>query len=112
LSELETLRRIIRKKFDQGKRLALSYGIAIQEKRLYTMLIMSTNLPRKKATLPIWKRPKYALRRIWTELYSRYQENFNPEWHKLLPPPKCELCGKLGHLEAYCPNAKGLGFLD
>jgi len=92
--------------------LALSYGIAIQEKRLYTMLIMSTNLPRKKATLPIWKRPKYALRRIWTELYSRYQENFNPEWHKLLPPPKCELCGKLGHLEAYCPNAKGLGFLD
>ena len=87
-------------------------GIVIQDKRLYTILIMSRNLPRKNSKTPIWKRPKYVLRRIWAELYSRYQENFNPDWRESLPPKKCEFCGKTGHLEAYCPNAKGLGFLD
>lgn len=55
---------------------------------------------------------KYTLSRILSELWSRYQENFNPDWREPLPPKKCEFCGKTGHLEAYCPNAKGLGFLD
>ena len=88
------------------------YGIAIQDKRLYTILIMSKKLHRKDSQPPTWKRPKYILHRIWAEIYSRYQENFNPDWREPLPSQRCEFCGKTGHLEAYCPNAKGLGLLD
>jgi hypothetical protein len=59
---------------------------------------------------------RFSLRKvlyhIWTELYSRYQEIFNPAWREPLSPKVCELCGKPGHKEAYCLNAKGLGLLE
>lgn len=29
-----------------------------------------------------------------------------------LPPVPCQLCGRPGHKEAFCPNAKVLGFFD
>jgi hypothetical protein len=50
--------------------------------------------------------------RIWAHSYSLYQMKFNPDWNKQIPSIPCQLCGKPGHLERYCPNAKGLGFLD
>jgi hypothetical protein len=29
-----------------------------------------------------------------------------------LPPMPCQICGKPGHKERYCPNAKALGYFD
>jgi hypothetical protein len=37
---------------------------------------------------------------------ERYQHRNDPP----LPPVPCQICGKPGHREKYCPNAKGLGF--
>ncbi|MBT7464123.1 MAG: hypothetical protein HN686_09080 [Bacteroidetes bacterium] len=50
--------------------------------------------------------------RVWAHMYSLFQMNFNPDWRKPLPPIPCQFCGKPGHLERYCPNAKGMGILD
>lgn len=55
---------------------------------------------------------RYYFYRFWAHLYSLYQMNFNPDWQKPLPPIPCNYCGKTDHRERYCPNAKGLGFLD
>jgi hypothetical protein len=29
-----------------------------------------------------------------------------------LPPMPCQICGKPGHKERYCPNAKALDYFD
>jgi len=55
---------------------------------------------------------KYMFYRVRAHLYSLYQMNFNPDWKNPLPPIPCNYCGKTDHRERYCPNAKGLGFLD
>ena len=68
--------------------------------------------PRKNSKSSALERPRYVLLRILAELYSHYQENFSPDWRDPLPSEKCEFFGKTICLEAYSPNAKGLGFLD
>ena len=73
---------------------------------------MGTSKHRKHFWISLLDIPRRWLYRIWAEIYSRYQENFNPAWREPLPPKVCQLCGKPGHKEAYCPNAKELGFLD
>jgi len=67
--------------------------------------------PRKRKKLSRFS-SRRVLYHIWAELYSRYHETFNPAWREPLPPKVCELCGKPGHKETYCPNAKGLGLLE
>jgi len=74
---------------------------------------MSENQTNKKGFwCSLYNGSKRKLYGIWAELYTRYQENFSPDWREPLPPMVCQLCGKPGHLEKGCPNAKGLGFLD
>jgi len=55
---------------------------------------------------------RYFFYRLWAHLYSLYQMNFSSDWKKPLPPIPCNYCGKTDRQERYCPNAKGLGFLD
>lgn len=57
------------------------------------------------------KNPRYVLYGIWAELYTRWQENFNPKWREPLPPTPCQFCGQTNHKEAYCPNLIKIGFI-
>jgi hypothetical protein len=76
------------------------------------MPVMGSNKSRKQIWRSLLNIPWRVLYHIRAEVYSRYQENFNPAWREPLPPRECQLCGKPGHQEAYCPNAKEMGFLD
>jgi hypothetical protein len=52
-----------------------------------------------------WYRYVYA---PIADLVHNYQHRHDPE-----PPPMvCQLCGKPGHKERYCPYARELGYLD
>jgi len=59
-----------------------------------------------------WENPRYVLYGIWAELYTRWQENFNPKWREPLPPIPCQFCGQTNHKEAYCPNLVKMGFIS
>jgi hypothetical protein len=59
----------------------------------------------------LWQNPGYVLSSWWEELYTRWQENFNPKWREPLPRIPCQFCGRTGHTESFCPQAKELGFL-
>ena len=97
---------------NQGLPVAVGMGIVWMEKWLYTVSVMGANKGHRRFWLSLLNFPRRVLYRIWAELYSRYQENFNPTWRVQLPPRECQLCGKPGHNEKYCPNAKEMGFLD
>jgi hypothetical protein len=73
---------------------------------------MGVNKGLKRFWVLLLNFPRRVLYRFWAVLYSRYQEIFNPAWREPLPPKVCQLCGKPGHHEEYCPNAEELGFLD
>jgi hypothetical protein len=45
-------------------------------------------------------------------MFSRWQENFNPELRKPLPPIPCQFCGQTDHKEAYCPNLRKMGYIE
>jgi hypothetical protein len=91
---------------------AVGMGIVWMRKWLYTLSVMGSKKGFKRLWLSLLNFPRRVVSYIWAEVYSRYQENFNPDWHEPLPPKVCELCRKPGHNEAYCPNAKEMGFLD
>jgi hypothetical protein len=97
---------------NQGLPVAVGMGIVWMEKWLYTVSVMGTNKGLKRFWLSLVNFPRRVVYSIWAEVYSRYEENFNPAWREPLPSRVCELCGKPGHQEAYCPNAKEMGFLD
>ncbi len=70
---------------------------------------MSEKRQRRQPTF--LKTPRYVLYGIWAELYTRWQENFNPKWHEPLPSIPCQFCGQTNHKEAYCPNLVKMGFI-
>jgi hypothetical protein len=52
---------------------------------------------------------RYRLYQIYAELASRYYAH--KERNKPTPPPMiCQICGKSGHVERFCPNALRMGF--
>jgi hypothetical protein len=58
-----------------------------------------------------WENPGYVLYHWWAEIYTSWQERFNPKWREPLPPIPCQFCGQTDHKEAYCPNLVKMGFL-
>jgi hypothetical protein len=49
--------------------------------------------------------------RIYTEIATTL-DDFKRRNDPPLPPVPCQICGKPGHIEKYCPNAKALGYFD
>jgi hypothetical protein len=58
------------------------------------------------------------MNKIWMWFYRIYTEiattldDFKHRNDPPLPPVPCQICGKPGHIEKFCPNAKALGYFD
>jgi hypothetical protein len=80
-------------------------------KKKESITTMKENSGEKPYRPKLWQNPGYVLYSWWAELYTRWQENFNPKWREPLPRIPCQLCGRTGHTESFCPKARELGFL-
>lgn len=53
----------------------------------------------------------WLYRWIYAPLVS-FVEEYKHRNDPPLPAVPCQICGKPGHKEGYCPNAKALGYFD
>ena len=60
---------------------------------------------RRLLYIPILLSYKYIYAPV-ADVIERYKHRNDPP----LPPVPCQICGKIGHKEWYCPNARTLGF--